>query len=428
MRHRPWAAYAASIVFCLSLLSPYTAHAQAQYRALYQFAGNCWMGQMNFQVISGLVADSKGDLYGTRVCDGESNFGTVFELSYLGDGGWRYSTIYTFPLAVSGPSPGGFPQGGLTVDESGNLYGTASEGGAYGCGVVYRLRSDSFGHWTETVLYNFGSLPQEADGCVPLAGVIVDHKGNLYGTTSGDSMTGPAAVAFELSPTSNGMWSETVLHNFGSPGPYGFGPNSGLVFDRAGNLYGMTPMGGQYNKGTVFELSPRAAGTWTEILIYQFGDAESSPCCGVVLDSAGNLYGSAGGTNDPGGEVYKLSPQSDGTWSYSILYIFPLSGNNPIFGPDQLSFDPRGILYGVVDSGGDSNSGECPMGCGAVFRLIPGLGTQWIYQEVYAFTGLQDGGVAMGPVIFDAEGNVYGTTLFGGGPDGDGTIFQILVQ
>lgn len=319
MRNRPWAVYTAGIVFCLSLFFPRCTHAQAHERTLHEFGGNCWEGDQNYNLISGLVADSKGDLYGTRVCESEFPRGYVFGLSHVRGSKWRYSIIYSFPNDGLG---GASPLSGLTLDESGNFYGTTFAGGTTGCGVVYELRPDPSGGWTETVLYNFGS-PQVADGCSPMASVVFDHEGNLYGTTSGDDLIGLGA-AFELSPASNGTWSETLLHNFGNPGPQGFGPNSSLVFDRSGDLYGTTPTGGQYTYGTVYELSPSADGTWTETLIHQFtGGSDGSSPYGVVFDSAGSLYGSAGGPVNTGGEVYKLSPNSGGTWSITVLHGFP---------------------------------------------------------------------------------------------------------
>jgi len=429
MRNRPCAVHLASILFCLSLLTPRCAHAQGHERTLHEFGGNCWEDDQNYNLISGLVADSKGDLYGARACGAGLAQGDVFEISYVPGGRWHYSIIYTFPNDGLG---GVSPQSGLTIDKSGDLYGTTYLGGANDCGVVYELTPNSSGHWTETVLYNFGSLPQAADGCNPLASVVFDHEGNLYGTTSEGGTVGPYGVAFELSPNSNGTWSENVLHNFGNPGQYGVGPNSSLVFDSSGNLYGTTPNGGQYTDGTVFELSPTADGTWTQTLIHQFsGGSDGSSPYGVVFDSSGNLYGSAGGPVNTGGEVYRLSPDSDGGWSMTVLHTFPVPSNTAIGVPGRVSFNPKGILYGPLDGGGASPYEGCPQGCGAIFRLIPGLGTRWSYQRVYAFTGLLDGGVPMGPLIFDAEGNVYGTTLFGGdsnGADGDGTIFQITAQ
>ncbi len=411
----------------VGLIFPLFIHASVHEHTLHPFRGNCWVDGQNDNFVSALVADSQGNLFGARQCGSGSPVAAgVFEISYVPGIGWRYSTIYEFTNDASGVAL----QNGLAIDSSGDLYGTTYLGGAHECGMVYKLQPAASGHWTETVLYNFGALPQLADGCNPEAGLIFDNKGNLYGTTGwGGTNAGGAGVAFELTPNSNGEWSDTVLHSFRGP-PDGSGPNSSLVFDNSGNLYGTTSTGGHYSYGTVFELTPSPDGTWTETLIHEFsGDSDGAGPSSLVFDSSGNIYGSAGGPVKiyNGGEVFKLSPQSDGTWTESVLHIFPEPSSRAVAVPNQLSFDQRGILYGPLESGGDSNYGQCPEGCGGIFRLIPSPDSEWTYQQVYEFTGLNDGGVPTGPLIFDKHGNVYGTTSFGSNYE-EGTVFQVLLQ
>ncbi len=414
-----------SFLLFLILISPLLVHAEARERTLYEFGGNCWVDQQNYNLISSLVADSKGNLYGTRYCSPMPGNGFVFQLQRNSQGSLDYKIIYVFGRRNEGV----WPFGGLSVDSAGNLYGVTYEGGAYNGGVVYELSPDTSGSWHETVLWNFPSYPSKGDGCNPYAAPILDEVGNLYGTTTACGAYYGGA-AFELMRNSNGDWSETILHNFASRlGPDGAAPNSNLVFDKSGNLYGTTPMGGQYTYGTVFELSRGYDNTWAETLLHQFtGGVDGSSPYGVVFDADGNLYGSNDGPLNTytGGIVYALTPQPDATWSETVLYTFPAWTNTLIGGPGVLSFSQKGDLYGPAGFGGPSNGG-CPQGCGGIFRLVPGLGSRWIYQQIYGFTGLADGGVPMGPLVFDGKGNIYDTNNYGG-TAAEGTVFQILVQ
>jgi uncharacterized repeat protein (TIGR03803 family) len=330
MCNRSWFASRASFVVVLGLTFPLFAHAQAREHTLHAFGGNCWLGQQIFNLVSGLAADSKGNLYGARSCG--SGEGDIFESSYDPHSGWRYAVIYTFPDDGSG---GVSPQGALTVDNVGNLYGTTYFGGANGCGVVYELMPDSSGHWTETVLYSFGSLPQAVDGCGPTASVVFDQAGNLYGTATGGGANN-YGVAFELSPTSTGAWSQTVLHSFGSWwGPDGSTPWQGLVLDQSGNLYGTTPTGGKYTYGTVFELSRESDGTWNETPIHEFtGGSDGAGPNSLVFDSRGNLYGPSGGPLGKSGGARSISfhpPRTE--HGLRLCFTFFRSPAEPSFPP-----------------------------------------------------------------------------------------------
>ena len=209
--------------------------------------------------------------------------------------------LYNFGNGADGQYPTG-----LMMSRSGNLYGTTFEGGIYNncydgtaCGTVFELSPDGRGGWTEAVLHSFGN---GTDGQSPFAGLIMDGAGNLYGTTNAGGIYnncnyGPitsCGTAFELSPQLGGGWTETVLHNFGN-GTDGQNPESALSSDTAGNLYGTTQDGGLYGNGTVFELSPNSGGGWTETVLHSFNgngmDGDFPYSAGVIVDTAGNLYG-----------------------------------------------------------------------------------------------------------------------------------------
>ena len=198
-----------------------------------------------------LIFDAAGNLYGTTLAGGIPGIdgGTVFELMPAAGGHWTEQVLHEF----GNGSDGYAPFAGLIFDAAGNLYGTTSTGGTYFHGAVFELTPNRSGGWTETVQYSFQGYPTDGDG--PMAGLIFDAAGNLYGTTYFGGTYGPG-TAFELTPTQGGGWTETVLHNFGN-GTDGVWPDAGLIFDPAGNLHGTTEHGGTYNYyGTVFELTP----------------------------------------------------------------------------------------------------------------------------------------------------------------------------
>jgi uncharacterized repeat protein (TIGR03803 family) len=302
------------------------------------------------------------------------------------------------------------PLSSLT-SHGGNFYGTTTFGGAEcegqdqsGCGTVFELSPNGSGGWNETVLYSFCSAPNCADGSIPeFSFVIFDSAGNLYGTTAGGGAHG-FGVVFELSPV-GGIWTETVLHSFAG-NPDGWGPQGSLIRDAAGNLYGTTHYGGS-GFGTVFELSPSVGG-WTEQVIY---DVDSSFPGGLAIDSAGNIFGIGHST------AFELSPNGSGGWTPTVIHTFtggPLDGNLP---EGALVLDKAGDLYGTTTAGGAN-------GFGTVYKLSPG-DTGWTENILYSFkdTG-QDGFRPTGGIVFDAGGNIYGTTSRGGAT-GAGTVFEL---
>jgi uncharacterized repeat protein (TIGR03803 family) len=235
---------------------------------------------------------------------------------YYGD-----ATLYSF-CPVAGCKDGDAPyQAGVIQDAVGNLYGATEDGGANGDGTVFKLAppATSSGTWTETVLYSFCAVKSCTDGEEPQAGLIRDAAGNLYGTTKDGGVIGDGAV-FKLAPPAlpGGQWTETVLHSFCildgcKDGEY---PEAGLVQDAAGNLYGTTENGGANDDGVAFKLAPPAVpgNPWTETVLYSFCadtncvDGESPYGGALILDAAGNLYGTVDGGVYDEGAVFKLAP------------------------------------------------------------------------------------------------------------------------
>jgi uncharacterized repeat protein (TIGR03803 family) len=290
----------------------------------------------------------------------------------------------------------------LASDGQGNFFGTTILGGdnypeacGLGCGVVFELSPDGQGGWNETVLYNFCSVSSPvfcADGYEPL-GPVIEVSGNLYGTTSLGGLN-QDGVVFELSP-GDGGWRETILYNFG--GTSG-GPRSGLIMDKAGNLYGTAPGG----EGSVFELSPDGNGGWTEQVIY------SAPMdtAGLVMDSSGNIYGV-----DFKQHVFELTPNGKGGWNATNILTF--NGANPQSTP---VLDSAGNLYGTTDVGGST-------GRGTLWELSPGK-KGWKEKVLHTFTGTKNGFDPVGGLVLDSAGNIYGTTM-GGGKDENGIVFEL---
>jgi uncharacterized repeat protein (TIGR03803 family) len=378
---------------------------------------NFWGGA--YGPYAGVVFDGKGNLYGT--VSGSVNrkdHGAVIELK-PSQGGWRASAIYTF----TGYNDGATPMASLIFDGAGNLYGTTAFGGASDAGTVFELSPAPEHKWIETVLYSFTGT----DGDNPEAALVFDQAGNLYGTTAFGGSSN-AGTVFELSPSQDSTWTEKVLYSFAG-GTDGAQPLSSLIFDASGDLLGTTAKAGDprcqfFNGcGTVFELSPRRNGTWLEKTIYKFLNDGVQSLAGLVLDSNGNLYGTttAGGTYDAG-VVFQLVRGPNGGWKENVLHSFCTTidcndGYNPAAG---LIFDATGNLYGTT-----ARSGTVGAGAGSVFEISPDGSGGWTETVLYEFTGDGDGSEPLGGVILDSAGNLYGTT-YGGGSTGFGTVFEII--
>ena len=280
---------------------------------------------------------------------------------------------------------------------------------------------------TYKILYNFTG---GANGRVPYAGLTL-HSGNLYGTTTAGGASGNGTV-FELT-NSNGTWTESVLYSFAG-GTDGATPYAGVTFDANGNLYGTTEYGGTSSVGTVFELVPNSNGTWTESVVYSFtggSDGAYPEWCGVRVDATGALYGmSTDGGAQGMGVVYKLTPNPGGGWTYGLLHTFTggTDGSYPLAG--TLTFDKAGSLYGATSDGVD-NYGNCPNNndCGSIVKLTPRPDGSWKEQVIFRFTANTNGGQSrrpFGPLVFGSAGGLYGTT--GGGGGLYGTAFKLTLS
>ena len=305
------------------------------------------------------------------------------------------------------------PYAGLTSDGSGNLYGTTRLGGSYNCGTVFELLRSNVGGWGEKVLHDFNN--NREDGCGPESNLVLDAAGNLYGTTySGGTSFG---TVFELTPDGNGTWTEKILYSsfaVGAGGPYG-----SLVFDAAGNLYGTTA-------NTVFELSPSSQGNWTLTTPHIFNNdgTDGYSTTSLVIDSKGRLYGTTwvGGIYGDG-TVFELIPDGDGKWTETIRYNFNKAGTEG-YNPAALIVGTVGNLFGAALSGGPA---ECTLGCGSIFELTPSAGATWTEKTLFAFDGSD--GWQPASLIQDIHGNLYGAAEAGGSGActyGCGVIFELV--
>jgi uncharacterized repeat protein (TIGR03803 family) len=386
-------------------------------QSLYNFAG----GADPKSPYAGLVFDKAGNLYGTTQSGGANGQGTVFEVTHNSDGSWTETILYSF----TGSADGAQPSAGLIFDASGNLYGTTNFGGSgncnMGCGTVFKLTPAS-GGWTETVLYTFTG---SGDGREPYARLLSDPAGNLYGTTLfggnvNSACTTGCGTVFKLTPASGG-WTESVLYAFTGAAD-GASPYAALRIDPAGNLYGTTYAAGAYGSGAVFKLSPGSS-NWTESVLHAFRGAHDGKYSygDVILDAAGNVYGTAFQGGSQGyGVVFELMPSSKG-WQEKVLHSF---GNAPSANPVAgLVMDPAGNLYGTTFAGGNQTS--CGATCGTLFKLAPTSTGVWTYTAIHVFGHGTDGYHPSGDLILDAAGNMYGTTQ-AGGAQGSGLVFEIM--
>jgi uncharacterized repeat protein (TIGR03803 family) len=402
------------------LIGPTFVSAQTE-TLLYGFSPT---GVDGFFPYAGVTFDKAGNLYGTTLEGGPNGAGTVFELTPNDDGTWTHTVLHNF---ANDGQDGYYPYGGVIFDASGNLYGTTQYGGTFGAGSVYELMPQSGGGWSERVLHSFGS--NGSDGEYANSGLIMDNAGNLYGTTvNGGNLTGSCdggagcGTVFKLSRLADGSWLETILHRFNNNGGVdGANPWGALAFGPYGSLYGTTATGGTHYYGTVFELTPpsSAGRAWTEAVLHSFnenGVDGTFPEGAVAFDKAGNLYGvtDSGGAHNNSGAVFKLSPNGT-AWTESVIYNFGLTGDAalPTFG--NLIFDNAGNLYGATAGGGSGN--------GTVYELSKSASGDWTETMLFRFP--YTGGLyPQAGLTFDAEGNLYGTTLQAGA-NLYGAVFKI---
>ena len=267
---------------------------------LYDFTG----GEDGANPYGGrLIFDKAGNLYGTTFGGGGGSCaggcGVVYELT-PSNGHWTESVLYSF----SGGNDGTNPWAGVIFDQAGDLYGTTFGGGTYGYGTVYELMPSVSG-WTLKTLYSFQN---QQDGEQPYAGVIFDQSGNLYGATTKGGANG-GGTAFEMTPA-NGGWTFQTLYGFtGSSGQLAGGPVASLIMDSVGSLYGATAGDGADSKGAVFKLMPSSDGSWTYNSLYDFtGNNDGQvPRSNLALDRYGNLFGTAAGGASSYGVVFEIT-------------------------------------------------------------------------------------------------------------------------
>jgi uncharacterized repeat protein (TIGR03803 family) len=349
------------------------------YTVLYRFKGTDGSSPYG-----PLTLDSKNNLYGMTRDGGAKRSGAIFGISYPNE-----KVLYSFRDNPDGASP----LGALLRDSAGNLYGTTPLGGSSGSGAVFKL--DTMGN--ETVLYNFSG---GTDGDQPQAGLVQDMVGNLYGTTvlGGASNLG---TVFKVDNTG----TETVLHSFTGASDGEF-PHSGLVRDRAGNLYGTTGGDGATTWGTVFKVD--TSGRETVLYSFKGGADGGEPLAALLRDGAGNLYGTTYLGGNGTGTAFKVDESGNET----VLYAFAggTDGANPLC---RLVIDKTGNLYGTTEKGGSSNFGT-------VFKLAPN-GQETI---LHSFGDIrQDGKYPEAGLVPDSTGRLYGTTSLGG--TGSGIVFEL---
>jgi len=286
-------------------------------------------------------------------------------------------------------------------------------GGSHSQGIVYELTNGAHG-WGEKVLHRFGPTD---DACCPYAQLTMDGNGKLYGTGGG--------AAYELSPGTN-SWTEAILHVFNGKNGDGLGPAAGMRLDAAGNLYGTTEGGGSSKNcgggcGTVYEIQHQTNGTCKRIILHSFNAYNDGAFPGfadkLIVDKAGNPYGTAIGGQSSHGVIYHMYRTASGQWKENVLYNIATAsdGDNPSSG---VVMDSAGNLYGTTIAGGDAS---CD--CGVVYKLAPGANGTWTYTVLHRFTGY-DGAEPDANLTLDSAGNIYGTTATGGA-GGAGVVFEI---
>lgn len=444
------------------------ASAEWKEKVLYSFQG----GTDGAVPAGGVVFDQQGNLYGATQqgggtdCSPMADCGTVYQLAPPAKDGdpWTETVLHVFQGKQH--NDGEFPSGGVIADAAGNIFGTASYGGTGdcvllgikgGCGTVFELSPPQTkgGQWTYTTLYSFKG---GKDGYLPFGDLVFDGVGNLYGATYFGGGKGTTCnpyyqycgTVFELSPpkTKGSRWTERVLYSFkgvaaGAQFGDGANPNGGLVLDDKGALYGTTYFGGNNVKGRceggvggtgcgiVFALTPpsRDGGKWTEKMLHRFDAVDgANSAAGVVFDGNGNLYGTTfAGPPNGSGLVFELRKPTGmaHSWTETVLHLF--SGGEEGAGPMAgLIFDPNGNLYGTTATATDRSAQ------GSVFRMRPPArrAGSWAFSALYTFTGNPDGAQPSAPLVLDQDGNIYGTTADGGTGKGCGygdcgTVFKV---
>ena len=395
-------------IFCVLVLFV-SAASGTTYTVLYTFQGSPNDGANPYEEGGALVRDASGNIFGSTQAGGYCTFqaepyqnGTIFELS-----GSVETELHNFAGFECG-GDGVNVSGNVARDASGNIYGTAQDGGSNGCGTVWEFSAGVF-----TVLHDFDC----SSGSYPYAGVILDGSGNIYGTAA----LSTNGIVWEIS---SGVYN--ILYTF-TGGTDGANPYGGLVMDGSGNLYGTTAFGGAYGQGTVFELS-NTGGVWTETVLHSFQNVNpmdgqqpyfaSLTLAGVPLGKViygVTRYGGSGGN----GTAFELMKSRKG-YKFSLLHSFTRTG-----GDGGLPFGTlllyKGKLFGTTEVGGSADSGT-------VFELTS-TRTGWTETILYNFTGGSDGGDPFAGLTADSRGSLYGVARDGGSfaacSTGCGVIFKV---
>ena len=385
---------------------------------LYNFGSNPHDGA---DPLAGVVFDNAGNLVGAAAIGGGAGRGMAFQLSPPATPGapWTETILKQFHRSPDG----GFPECRLIVTSTGELVGTTLQGGANNSGTAFLLRPPAVpgDPWGARVIYSFGNFP--GDGVNPNAGLLSGNNA-FYGVASGGANS--TGAVFQLTPPSvrGKPWIETVLYSFaGFSSVDAAFPSSELIMDRKGNLYGTALLGGANNLGAVYQLSA-ANGSWTEKVIFSFSGTDgSSPAGRLLLDASGTLFGTADGGGASGaGAVFQLSPPATPgcPWTQTVLYSFSggVDGSSPAAG---VILGKNGRLFGTAQHGG--NGGPKVSG-GVVFALDPPAmpGGPWTETVLYAFGGPD--GFLPASLLKLKEGKLYGTTSEGG-LFGTGTVFVL---
>jgi uncharacterized repeat protein (TIGR03803 family) len=381
-------------------------------QVLYSFADGMDGGGPD----SRLVFDRSGNVFGTAhfggitSCGGQvgGGCGVVFKLTPAPSPPWTETTLHAF----ADGSDGGFPNAGVILDRKGNVYGTASTGGSntcsIGCGLVFELLAGS--GYTETVLHTFTGV----DGQFPNAVLLAGSDGNLYTTTWFGGAHGSGTVV-QLVPGGNG-WTENVLYSFMGTTD-GLGPAAGVVQNARGDVFGTTYPYDGYNDGVVYELTHNKKGTWKDHTLLSFGNGTggSDPYAGLVAGGDGSFFGTTiegGSTGD--GVIFELVPRPNGTWKERVLHTFSgADGATPYSG---LSLDKSGNLFGATLFGGSGNAGT-------LYEMLRGK-HGYTFTPLYSFTGGADGKYPQAEPIVGHDGNLYGTAEEGG-TSGNGVVYEL---
>ncbi len=363
---------------------------------------------------TGLVMDSAGAVYGTAG-GGRYGGGVVFKLTPPASGqtAWTYAVLHSFGNTGDGSEPRQ-----IAIDSTGTIYGTTRGGGPNWAGTVYQLTPPPSGSsiWGYAIIHDFPD--GTANGYNPYAGVLIDTDGSLYGTTADGGTTGYGTV-FKLTPPAAGSttWTQTLLKSFAG-GSDGANPHAGLVKDAAGYLYGSTSTGGSYDGGVLFRLRKSTlSSSWiySKLRSFRSTDGGAPADWPLTLAPTGVIYSTLGSN-----VVYSLTPPVSPAISWTFKKIYTFSGAIGYYPGGPLSLDPSGTLYGANEYGGS-------YGYGTFYKLSPpdACHASWTRTVIYNFAGSSDGAYPMGPFVKDTTGAFIGAAYQGGGANDYGAIYRL---